>query len=115
MAYDEKLAGRVRAFLTNQKNVAEKRMMGGLAFMVNGKMCVGIVKKDLMARIDPDVYEEALRRSGCREMDFTGKPLKGFVFVDPGGIKTDEMLRDWIGLALAFNGKAKSSKKPKRK
>ena len=81
MAYDEKLAYRIRRLLPRAK-VEEKKMMGGLTFMVNGKMCVGILKDNLMARIGPDVYELALHKKGCREMNFTGKPMKGFVFVD---------------------------------
>jgi len=88
-------------------------MMGGLAFMVNDKMCIGITNSDLMARIDPDIYEEALTRKGVREMDLTKKPMKGWIYVSPEGIDTDEKLVSWIQLALDFNPKAKSSKKRK--
>ena len=88
MAYDDNLAERVKRALGSLPKVEEKKMMGGLTFMVNGKMCVGILNDDLMCRIDPDVYESALRRKGCREMDFTGKPMKGFVFVNNDGMKT---------------------------
>ena len=111
MAYDEKLAKKVRDLLKGQKSVEEKKMMGGLTFMVNSKMCVGILKDDLMARIDPDIYEMALSKKGCREMNFTGKAMKGFVFISPIG--TDKDLKYWIDLALEFNKKAKSSKKKK--
>ena len=110
MAYDEKLAQRVRESLP-RRDVEEKKMMGGLTFMVNGKMCVGVSKDDLMARIDPDVYESALRKKGCREMNFTGKPMKGFVFVSPKGTGNKKDLKYWLGLALDFNKRAKSSKK----
>jgi len=90
-------------------------MMGGLTFMVNGKMCVGVLRDDLMVRLDPEVYEKALRRKGCREMDFTGKPMKGFVFVSKEGTRRKAELDYWIGLALDFNKKAKPAKKKKRK
>jgi TfoX/Sxy family transcriptional regulator of competence genes len=115
MAYNEKLAGRVRTALANRRAVEEKKMMGGLTFMVNGKMCVGVLKDELMARIDPEVYEVALRRKGCREMNFTGKPMKGFVFVGPKGTSNKKDLSYWIDLALDFNKKAKASKKRARK
>jgi TfoX/Sxy family transcriptional regulator of competence genes len=115
MPYNEHLADRVRQALAGQRRVAEKKMMGGLTFMVNNKMCVGILNDDLMARIDPDVYEAALQRKGCREMDFTGKPMKGFVFVSPEGTRTANELAYWAGLALDFNKKAKASKKRKKK
>jgi len=90
-------------------------MMGGLTFMVNDKMCVGILRDDLMARIDPQIYETSLQRKGCREMDFTGKPMKGFVFVSPEGTNSRNNLSYWIGLSLEFNTKAKTSKKENRR
>jgi TfoX/Sxy family transcriptional regulator of competence genes len=114
MAYDEGLAQRIRETLAAQPKVEEKKMMGGLTFMVNGKMCVGIVGDDLMARIDPEVYETALKKKGCREMDFTGKPMKGFVFISPENIKRKADLDYWLGLALDFNKRAKASKKRKK-
>lgn len=113
MAYDEKLADRVREQLSGQRKLEEKRMMGGLTFMVNAKMCVGILNDDLMVRLAPEVYDEALERPGCRAMDFTGRPMKGFVFVDPEGAKGAKQLNYWIGLALDFNKKAKASKRKK--
>ncbi len=115
MAYDEYLAERIKIVLM-QKHVSffEKRMMGGLTFMVDDKMCVGVVKNNLMARIDPEVYKEALLKKGCREMDFTGRPMKGFVFIDPEGNDTEEELGYWIQLALDYNPKAKSSKNRKK-
>ena len=115
MAYDEYLADRIRSVLDEKKvNYEEKKMMGGLTFMVNDKMCLGIVKEDMMARIDPDVYEESLLKKGCKEMKFTGRPMKGFVFIEPHGIDSEEELLYWIRLALEFNPKAKSSKKKKK-
>ena len=92
MAYDEHLANRTRELLFGKRNVKEKKMMGGLTFMVNDKMCVGILNDDLMARIDPDVYESALEKTGCRIMNFTGRPMKGFVFVGPEGTKSKKTL-----------------------
>ena len=86
MAYDEQLATRVRQFFSARKVAAEeKRMMGGLCFMVAGKMCVGVEKDRLMVRLAPAVYDQALRRKGCVPMDFTGRPMRGFVFVNKIG------------------------------
>ena len=113
MAYNEQLAQRIREAFTKISRVEEKKMMGGLTFMVNGKMCVGILKDDLMARIDPSVYDAALHRKGCREMNFTGKPMKGFVFVSPKGTSNKKDLICWVDLALDFNKRAKASKKKK--
>lgn len=114
MAYDEYLAERIAKTL-KEKNIdfKEMKMMGGIAFMVNDKMCVGITNSDLMARIDPDIFEQALTRKGVREMDFTKKPMKGWIYVSPDGIDSEEELSYWIQLALDFNPKAKSSKKRK--
>jgi TfoX/Sxy family transcriptional regulator of competence genes len=110
MAYSEQLAERIRNTLQRVSRVEEKKMMGGLTFMVNGKMCVGISKDDLMARLDPAVYETALKKKGCREMNFTGKPMKGFVFVGPEGTGNQKDLSYWIDLALDFNKRAKASR-----
>ena len=116
MAYDESLAGRIAAFFREQNLEHEaKRMMGGLCFMVNGKMCVGVEKNRLMARIGPDAYDEALKRNGCRPMDFTGKPMRGFVFVEPDGLKSARDFGFWMKLALAYNPIAEKSHKSKRK
>jgi len=115
MAYDEFLADRIRRVFSDRKiRAREKKMMGGLTFMVNDKMCVGIVKYDLMARIDPTIFEQALTRTGCRTMDFTGRTMRGFVFVSPEGTDSDKDLEYWVDLALEYNPKAKSSKKSKK-
>lgn len=111
MAYDELLADRIRTALARQKKVEEKKMMGGLTFMVNGKMCVGVHTDEIMCRIDPDIQEQALLHKGSRIMDFTGKPMKGFVFVKKEAIRSPKEFTYWIGLALDFNKKAKASKK----
>lgn len=86
-------------------------MMGGLCFMVDGKMCVGIDKDRLMARIDPAGYEAALGRRGCLPMDFTGRPMRSFVFVNPDGIGSKRDLKFWLELALEFDPRASSSKR----
>ena len=115
MAYEKILADRIREILVDQPQVEEKEMMGGVAFMVNDKMCVGVIKDEMMARIDPDVYDEALEKHGCRPMDFTKKPMKGWVFISLEGIDKIKDLEYWIGLALEFNQKTKPSKKKKLK
>jgi TfoX/Sxy family transcriptional regulator of competence genes len=115
MAYNEILADRIRESLSGQPNVEEKKMMGGLTFMVNDKMCVGILQDDLMARIDPEMQGEALKKTGCKVMDFTGRISKGFVLVEPHGIRTKRELDYWVGLALDYNERAKSSRKAKKK
>lgn len=112
MAFNEHLAERIeKVFKEKRVKFEKKKMMGGLCFMVNDKMCVGIVKDQLMARVAPDMYAAALEKKGCREMDFTGRPMKGFVFVAPDGIDMDNDLEYWIQFCLDYNPKAKSSKK----
>ncbi|MCX6303619.1 MAG: TfoX/Sxy family protein [Bacteroidetes bacterium] len=112
MAYDEFLADRIRhKFKELGVSFVDKKMMGGICFLVDDKMCVGIVKEKMMARIDPDKTEEAFTRKGCHEMDFTHRPMKGFIFVEPEGVDQDKDLEYFIRLALAYNPMAKSSKK----
>ncbi len=113
MAYDETLAERIRKRLATLPNIEEKKMMGGLTFMYNDKMCVGIVKDELMCRIDPEIHDECVEKIGCRTMDFTKRPMKGYVFIDASGMRTEQEFEYWINLALAFNAKAKSSKRKK--
>jgi TfoX/Sxy family transcriptional regulator of competence genes len=116
MAYDENLADRIERTLKDHNvNFEVKKMMGGLCYMVKDKMSLGIVKNNLMARIDPGVYEDALKRKGCREMDFTGRPMKGFVFVEPDGMDLDKDLEYWVKLALDYNAIAPVKKKSKKK
>jgi hypothetical protein len=112
MAYNEFLSDRIKRILQERKiQFEEKKMMGGICFMVNDKMCIGVEKEKLMARIGPEVYQQALKKKGCREMDFTGKPLSGFVFIEPEGIDMEKDLEYWITLCLDYNPKAKSRKK----
>jgi TfoX/Sxy family transcriptional regulator of competence genes len=115
MAYNEKLAKRIRESLSHISPVEEKEMMGGLTFMVKGKMCVGIIKDEMMCRIDPELHNTAIEKNGCRTMDFTKRPMKGYVMVDDTGMKTKKEFEYWLGLALAFNNNAKSSKTKKNK
>ncbi len=109
MAFSEFLADRVRLRLKHIKILEEKKMMGGLIFMVNEKMCVGIdidkkTKLDrLMVRVGKLAYEELLNKAGSRKMDFTGKPMRGFLFIDPDGFDMEEDLDFWIERALEFN------------
>jgi len=111
MAYDEKLAERIRERIVDLPHVVEKEMMGGLVFMYNGKMCIGIIKDELMCRIDPALHEIAVEKHGCRTMDFTKRPMKGYILVEDSGMKTQKDFDCWIQLALDFNKRAKATKK----
>ncbi len=115
MAFNENLADRTREIIARtHKNVEEKRMFGGLCFMVNDKMCVGVEKERLMVRLDPAKYNEVIEKNGCKPMDFTGKIMKGYVFVDADVLNNQKELEYWINLALEFNKQAKASKKKKK-
>ena len=96
MAYDEGLAERLREALHPHRGISERKMFGGLAFMSRGYMFVGISGEVLMARVGPEQYEEALSQLHVRVMDFTGRPMKGYVFVDPPGFESDSDLLDWV-------------------
>ena len=112
MAFNEFLAERVRTLLTmKSKSFTEVKMMGGLAITIDNKMCLGVIHDNLMCRIDPAIQNEVLRRKGCREMDFTHRPMKGYLYVDAEGYDMDSDLESWVDLALEFNPRAKSSKK----
>jgi TfoX/Sxy family transcriptional regulator of competence genes len=113
MAFNENINDRIREAIADMPNVEEKHMFGGTCFMLNGKMCVGVVQDDMMCRIGPEAYEQALERKGCREMIFTGKPMKGYVFVSEEGMKSKKDFDYWIDLCIQFNKHAKSSKKKK--
>jgi len=116
MAYDENLANRTREILVKlAPETTEKSMFGGLCFMVNDKMCLGIMKENLMVRLNPEIQEEMLEMEGCQPMDFTGKTMKAFVYVDGDSIHRSDRLEYWIRLALEYNPLAKMSKKKKGK
>jgi len=115
MAYNEKLANQTRELIAlTHKNVEEKKMFGGLCFMVNDKMCIGVEKERLMIRLDPAVYEEVMEKEGCSPMDFTGRVMKGYVFVSADAVTTKKKLDYWVKLALEYNKIAKPSKKKKK-
>lgn len=115
MAYDRVLEERLENML-HAKGIPydARKMMGGLVFMVDDKMCIGIHKDMLMVRIDPHDYEATLQRPGAQPMDITGRSMKGFVFVEPEGIDLEDDLEYFVDLALEFNPKAKKSKKRKK-
>jgi len=102
MAFDEAVAQRLRDFFAERSDIVEKKMFGGIAFMHSGNMCCGVSDDILMARVGPGAYEEALHRPHAREMDFTGKPLTGFVYVDPPGFVQDDQLNEWLHLCMTF-------------
>lgn len=112
MAYDEFLAERIERIL-NEKRVPffAKKMFGGVCHMVNEKMCTGVLKRELMVRIDPQMHDEMLRKPGTGPMAPDGY-MRGFIMVDPEHVDLDEDLEFWIGMALEFNPRAKSSRKP---
>ena len=112
MAYDTYLEERITRILEEKKtNFIAKKMMGGLCYMVEGKMCLGIIKDQLMCRVGEDVYEACLQKEGCIPMDFTKRPMKGYVYVVPEAVDNDEALTEWIQVCLDFNPLAKASKK----
>ncbi len=102
MVYDKELAGRIRQILASLKGLDEKKMFGGIAFLLNGNMCCGVVKDNLIVRIGRENYEKALAEPHARPMDFTGRPLSGFVYVSPNGYLTDKDLTKWLQQAIAF-------------
>ncbi len=114
MAFDEHLAERIDQVL-KEKNIVfnSKKMMGGLCYMVDDKMLCGIIQGNLMARIGEEFYPEALKIEGCNEMNFTKRPMKGYVYVAPDAVDLDAQLEFWIQKTLDFNPIAKSSKKKK--
>lgn len=111
MAINEQLTNRLRGLLVNIPHVEEKKMFRGIAFMVNGKMCITVGDNELMCRIDPDLQDKLLENPDCRPMVRDGKVLKGFVYVSDNILKTQKDWDYWVGLCLAFNSQAKASKK----
>lgn len=104
MAFDEGLAQRVRGALADRPDLSERKMFGGLCFMLGGNMCCGIVGEELMLRVGPERYETVLARPHAREMDFTGRALRGMVYVAANGLDTDEALTGWLEPAVTFAG-----------
>ena len=113
MAFDESLAQRIRDALIRKRGVVEKKMFGGVGFLLSGNMLVGVWKDSLIVRVGPDVYEDALLESHVKEFDITGRPMKGWVTVEPEGIEEDEALKDWIQRAMIFVGTLPRKQKDK--
>jgi TfoX/Sxy family transcriptional regulator of competence genes len=115
MAFNEKLADRTREIIAlTHENVEEKKMFGGICFMVDDKMCLGVEKDRLMVRIDPARYDELIEKEGCRPMDFTGKVMKGLVFVEMEALNSEKQLNYWVNLSMEYIKTIKPSKKKKR-
>jgi TfoX/Sxy family transcriptional regulator of competence genes len=115
MTYDEGLAERIRSVLSDERGVTEKKMFGGIAFLQRGHMFVGTVKGDLMVRVGPARHQEALKQPHARRMDFTGKPMVGYVFVSPDGVVEDDALDRWVRMGLSFVRTLPEKKTPVRK
>ncbi len=112
MAYNEHLADRIKEILTSKKiKHTEKKMFGGICFFVDDKMLIGVEKERIMVRIDPEDEVKALKKKGAKPMDFTGRVMKGFLFVDDKAVDMDKDLEYWIDLCMKYNPKAKASKK----
>ncbi len=111
MVYNEKLADRIRKAVAHLPNVKEKKMFGSLAFMVDDKMCITAGANRIMCRIDPAIHEEAIKTKGCSSVIMRGREYKGFVHIDEDSVKSKKDFDYWIGLALDYNKKARSSKK----
>jgi TfoX/Sxy family transcriptional regulator of competence genes len=105
MAFDEALAERIRKQLARRANLEEKKMFGGIGFLLKGNLLVGVWKESLIVRLSPEESQEALKEAHVREFDITGRPMKGWVLVAPEGVATDEQLKDWIQRAVKFVGK----------
>lgn len=102
MAYDERAARRVRGALAKHPGIVEKKMFGGLAFLLHGHMCCGVIGDELMVRVGPAAYDAALSQPHARKMDFTGKPLRGFVYVGPAGFASPGDLEAWVARGTEF-------------
>ena len=102
MAYNEELADRVRYALRERDGISEKKMFGGICFLINGKMLAGVTKDDLMVRVGPDNHERLLDEKGARLMDFTGRPMKGYLYVDATGLAADDDLARWVDRGADF-------------
>jgi TfoX/Sxy family transcriptional regulator of competence genes len=102
MAYDEALADRIRTALAGRDDVREQKMFGGIAFMVRDRMAVGVIKDDLMVKLDPNAHDDAVAQPHVRPMDFSGRPMRGMVYVAPAGVADDAELGRWVSIAATF-------------
>jgi len=114
MAFDEKLADRIREILGNSKSITERKMFGGICFMLNGNMIGGVLKDDLIVKIDKESHAKAVAQKHVRPFDFTGKPMVGIIFVSPDGTKTRKNLEQWIEMGTA-HARALPAKRKKKK
>ncbi len=111
MAYDEKLAGRVRGLLAKRTAIAEKKMFGGVAFLLNGNMCVGLHGGELIVRLDPKKTGEALAEPHTRIFDMTGRPMKGWILVKPAGVASETALAKWVNVGASYAASLPAKKK----
>ena len=113
MAYDEKLEARIRDFLGPRDDLEAKKMFGGLCFLINGNMACGVLNGDFIAKVDPERHDALLKKPAARPFDFSGRPMKGILYVGPDGVKAPKDLRFWVetSLAHALSKPAKSGKK----
>lgn len=102
MAFDERLAERIRSSLGRRKGLVEKKMFGGVAFLLNGNMCVGVHKSDLIVRLAPEETDAALAQPNTRRFDLTGRPMKGWILVQSAGLNTEAKLRTWVQVAVEY-------------
>jgi TfoX/Sxy family transcriptional regulator of competence genes len=105
MAFSEALAERIRQALARKQGITEKKMFGGIGFLLHGNMLVGVWKQSMVVRLDPDDYDDALKEPFVKEFDITGRPMKGWILVEAGGIQAEDQLKDWIGRAIKVVGK----------
>jgi TfoX/Sxy family transcriptional regulator of competence genes len=115
MAYNEEIAERIRSVLAGTKNLVEKKMFGGVAFLVNEKMCLGVDKDDIMLRCEPEMMQELLSKKGARPFDLTGKPMKGWLLVGAQGTSSKKDFDFWVKIAVEANKKAATASKKKVK
>lgn len=102
MAFDEQLAARIRGSLGKRKGLVEKKMFGGVAFLLNGNMCVGVHKSDLIVRLAPEETDAALAQPNTRRFDLTGRPMKGWILVQSAGLNTEAKLSSWVRVAVEY-------------
>jgi TfoX/Sxy family transcriptional regulator of competence genes len=102
MAYSESLAERIRQVVSKKRGITERKMFGGVGFLLSGNMCVGVWKTSLIVRLDPSQYEDALKESHVAEFDITGRPMKGWLLVEADGVETDQQLAAWINRAMDY-------------
>jgi TfoX/Sxy family transcriptional regulator of competence genes len=102
MAYDEELAGRVRGLLPKRKAIAEKKMFGGVAFLLNGNMCVGLRGEELIVRLNPEETDQALAKPHTRIFDMTGRPMKGWILVKSAGVASEDALAKWVSVGVSY-------------